>query len=194
MHNETSTGVTSRVAEVRKAIDRAAIRRCFLVDTISSLASIDYRHDEWGVDVTVGRVAEGPDAAARAWASTRSREKALAAAKTAQAAALLLGLARHPRPNKDGLLPYTPATNLLYGLSEAIAMLHEEGLDNVFARHQRHAAATRARCARGASRCSASSRPSIRASLTGVVMPAGHDADALRAVMLEQFDMSLGTA
>ena len=143
VHNETSTGVTSRVAEVREAIDAAGSDALLLVDTISSLGSIDYRHDEWGVDVTVGGSQKGlmlpPGLSFNAIS-----EKALAASKTARLPRSYWDWEPIIEANRAGYWPYTSATNLLYGLREAIAMLREEGLDNVFARHQRHAAATRA--------------------------------------------------
>ena len=142
VHNETSTGVTSRIAEVRKAIDRAQHPALFMVDTISSLASIDYRHDEWGVDVTVAGSQKGlmlpPGLSFNAVS-----DKALAAAKTAKLPKSYWGWDEMLGPNKTGFFPYTPATNLLYGLREALNMLLEEGLDNVFERHDRHAEATR---------------------------------------------------
>ena len=148
VHNETSTGVTSRIADVRKAIDDAKHPALLLVDTISSLASIDYRHDEWGVDVTVAGSQKGlmlpPGLSFNAVS-----DKALAAHEEREAAALLLGLGgRCWRPTRPASSPTRPATNLLYGLREAIAMLREEGLENVFARHDRHAEATR-RAVRG---------------------------------------------
>ena len=144
VHNETSTGVTSRVPEVRAAIDAAGHPALLLVDTISSLASIDYRHDEWGVDVTVGGLAEGPDAAAGAGLQRGQREGARGRRARPGCPASYWDWAPILEANARGFFPYTPATNLLYGLREALAMLDEEGLPAVFARHQRHAAATRA--------------------------------------------------
>ena len=191
VHNETSTGVTSNIQAVREAIDRAGHRALLLVDTISSLGSIDYRHAEWGVDVTVGGSQKGlmlpPGLGFNAVSG-----KALAAAEAA-------GLARSYwdwRPmlaaNAKGFFPYTPATNLLYGLDTSLEMLLGEGLDNVFARHDRFAAATRlALAAWGLENLCASGEYS--SSLTAVLMPAGHSADHLRKVVLERFDMSLGS-
>jgi len=192
VHNETSTGVTSRIADVRKAIDAARHPALFLVDTISSLASIDYRHDEWGVDVTVGGSQKGlmlpPGLSFNAVSP-----KALAASRTARLPRSFWDWAEMIASNKDGYFPYTPATNLLYGLREALRMLEEEGLDQVFARHQRHAEATR-RAVRGWGLEVLAKNPAeYSASLTAVLMPQGHDADRLRKVLLEKFDMSLGT-
>ena len=142
VHNETSTGVVSRIAELRAALDRAAHPALFLVDTISSLASIDYRHDEWGVDVTVGGSQKGlmlpPGLSFNAVSP-----KALAAAKNARLPKAYWDWHEMIAVNQTGYFPYTPATNMLYGLREALHMLHEEGLENVFARHDRHAEATR---------------------------------------------------
>ena len=142
VHNETSTGVTSRIAEVRKAIDAAGHPALFMVDTISSLASIDYRHDEWGVDVTVAGSQKGlmlPPGLSFNCLSP----KALAASKAAKLPRSYWSWDEMLASGKKGFFPYTPATNLLYGLREAIAMLEEEGLEHVFARHKRHAEATR---------------------------------------------------
>jgi alanine-glyoxylate transaminase/serine-glyoxylate transaminase/serine-pyruvate transaminase len=193
VHNETSTGVTSRIGEVRKAIDAARHPALFMVDTISSLASIDYRHDEWGVDVTVGGSQKGlmlpPGLSFNAISA-----RALAAAKTAKLPRAYWGWEEMIANGKAGYFPYTPATNLLYGLREALKMLlEEEGLDNVFARHQRHAEATR-RAVRGwGLEVLATNAAEYSASLTAVLVPAGHDADRVRKVILEHFDMSLGT-
>jgi alanine-glyoxylate transaminase/serine-glyoxylate transaminase/serine-pyruvate transaminase len=193
VHNETSTGVTSRIGEVRKAIDAARHPALFMVDTISSLASIDYRHDEWGVDVTVGGSQKGlmlpPGLSFNAISA-----RALAAAKTAKLPRAYWGWEEMIANGKAGYFPYTPATNLLYGLREALKMLlEEEGLDNVFARHQRHAEAAR-RAVRGwGLEVLATNAAEYSASLTAVLVPAGHDADRVRKVILEHFDMSLGT-
>jgi alanine-glyoxylate transaminase/serine-glyoxylate transaminase/serine-pyruvate transaminase len=192
VHNETSTGVVSRIAEVRKAIDAARHPALLLVDTISSLASIDYRMDEWGVDVTVAGSQKGlmlpPGLSFNAVS-----EKALAASKSAKLAKAFWGWDDMLKANKTGFFPYTPATNLLYGLREALAMLAEEGLENVFARHARHGEATR-RAVRAWGLEVLSLNPAEHSgSLTAVMMPAGHDADALRARILDAFDMSLGT-
>jgi alanine-glyoxylate transaminase / serine-glyoxylate transaminase / serine-pyruvate transaminase len=192
VHNETSTGVTSRVAEVRKAIDRVGHPALFLADTISSLGSIDYRHDEWGVDVTVAGSQKGlmlPPGLG----FTAVSEKALTASKTSKLPRSYWDWHDIIGPNKDGFWPYTPATNLLYGLKEAIVMLHEERLDNVFARHQRHAAATRAAVRAWGLEVLCLEPSEYSGVLTGVVMPDGHDADRFRAMVLDRFDMSLGT-
>jgi alanine-glyoxylate transaminase/serine-glyoxylate transaminase/serine-pyruvate transaminase len=192
VHNETSTGVTSRVAEVRAAIDRTGHPALFFVDTISSLASIDYRHDEWGVDVTVGGSQKGlmlpPGLAFNAVS-----EKALAASRTARMPRSYWAWDEMLAANRDGYFPYTPATNLMYGLREALRMLHEEGLPNVFARHARHGEATR-RAARGwGLEILALDPREYSNTLTALLVPDGVDADALRATILERFDMSLGT-
>jgi alanine-glyoxylate transaminase / serine-glyoxylate transaminase / serine-pyruvate transaminase len=192
VHNETSTGVTSRIAEVRKAIDAAKHPALFMVDTISSLASIDYRHDEWGVDVTVGGSQKGlmlpPGLSFNAIS-----EKALAASKSARLPSAYWGWEEMLANGKSGYFPYTPATNLLYGLREALAMLGEEGLPNVFARHQRHAEATRRAVRAWGLEVLATNPAEYSGSLTAVLLPAGHDADRVRKVILESFDMSLGT-
>ena len=191
VHNETSTGVTSRIADVRSAIDRAAHPALYLVDTISSLASIDYRHDEWRVDVTVGGSQKGlmlpPGLSFNALSA-----KALAAS----------GQARLPRSywdwkemlasNATGYFPYTPATNLLYGLHEALEMLFEEGLANVFARHDRHAEATRRATRAWGLEILCANPEEYSSTLTGIVVPDGHSADAFRKVVLDRFDLSLG--
>ena len=192
VHNETSTGCTSRIDEVRRAIDAAGHPALLMVDTISSLASIDYRHDEWGVDVTVAGSQKGlmlpPGLSFNAVS-----DKALAASRTAGLPKSFWGWDEMIASNKTGYFPYTPGTNMLYGLAEAIDMLHEEGLDNVFARHDRHAEATR-RAVRAWGLDILCREPKYySSSLTAVVMPDGHDADKLRAVILDAFDMSLGT-
>ena len=192
VHNETSTGVTSRIAELRKAIDAAGHPALFMVDTISSLASIDYRHDAWGVDVTVAGSQKGlmlpPGLSFNAISG-----KALEAAKAAQLPRSYWAWDEMLANGRSGYFPYTPATNLLYGLREAIAMLEEEGLERVFARHQRHAEATRRAVRAWGLEVLALNPAEVSASLTAVVMPAGHDADRVRKLILEAFDMSLGT-
>ncbi|MEX2198137.1 MAG: aminotransferase class V-fold PLP-dependent enzyme [Burkholderiales bacterium] len=192
VHNETSTGVTSRIGEVRKAIDAAKHPALLMVDTISSLASIDYRHDEWGVDVTVGGSQKGlmlpPGLSFNAIS-----DKALAASKSARLARSYWGWDEMLANGKSGYFPYTPATNLLYGLREALVMLEEEGLDNVFARHQRHAEATRRAVRAWGLEVLATHPAEYSGSLTAVLLPAGHDADRVRKIILEAFDMSLGT-
>ena len=193
VHNETATGVVSRIAEVRRAIDAAKHPALLMVDTISSLGSIDYRHDEWGVDVTVGGSQKGlmlpPGLSFNAVSA-----KALAASKTAKLPRSFWDWGEMIASNKDGYFPYTPATNLLYGLREALKMLlEEEGLDQVFARHQRHAEATRRAVRAWGLEVLAKNPAEYSASLTAVLLPAGHDADRVRKVILENFDMSLGT-
>ncbi|HEX6136949.1 MAG TPA: aminotransferase class V-fold PLP-dependent enzyme [Casimicrobiaceae bacterium] len=191
VHNETSTGVTSRIPQIRKAIDDARHPALLMVDTISSLASIDYRHDEWGVDVTVAGSQKGlmlpPGLSFNAVSA-----KALAAGKTNRLPRSYWDWQDMDKHNPAGFFPYTPATNLLYGLREAIAMLEEEGLPNVFARHARHAEATRRAVRAWGLEILCANPDEYSHSLTAVMMPAGHNADALRAVILERFDMSLG--
>ena len=193
VHNETSTGVVSRVAEVRKAIDATGHPALFMVDTISSLASLDYRHDEWGVDVTVAGSQKGlmlPPGLSFNCISA----KALAASKAAKMPRSYWAWDEMLANGKNGYFPYTPATNLLYGLREALAMLlEEEGLDAVFARHQRHGEATRRAVRAWGLEVLALDPREYSGSLTAVVTPAGHDADRARKVILEAFDMSLGT-
>ncbi|MGP4097830.1 pyridoxal-phosphate-dependent aminotransferase family protein [Nonomuraea sp. KM90] len=190
VHNETSTGVRSRIPELRAVIDRARHPALLLVDTISSLGSMDYRHDEWGVDVTVGCSQKGLMLPPGMGFNAVS-EKALA------------HRGRLPRSywdwepiiaaNRQGFFPYTPPTNLLYGLREALLILEEEGLDAVFARHDRHAEATR-RAVRGwGLEVLCADEREHSSSLTAVMMPDGHDADAVRRLILERYDMSLGT-
>ena len=191
VHNETSTGVTSRIGAIRQAIDAAGHPALFMVDTISSLASIDYRHDEWGVDVTVAGSQKGlmlpPGLSFNAISA-----KALASHKSARLPRGYWDWAPMLAANKTGYFPYTPATNLLYGLHEALEMLMEEGLDNVFARHDRHAEATR-RAVRGWGLEILCANPAEYSSaLTAILMPAGHDADQFRKVTLQAFDLSLG--
>ncbi len=193
VHNETSTGVTSRISEVRKAIDAAGHPALYMVDTISSLASIDYRHDDWGVDVTVAGSQKGlmlPPGLSFNCISP----KALAASKSAKLTRSYWGWEEMIANGKGGYFPYTPATNLLYGLREALTMLlDEEGLDAVFARHQRHAEATRRAVRAWGLEVLALDPREYSPSLTAVLVPAGHDADRVRKTVLEAFDMSLGT-
>ncbi len=191
VHNETATGVTSDVAAIRRAIDSARHPALLLVDTISSLGSIDYRHDEWGVDVTVAGSQKGlmlpPGLAFNAVS-----EKALEASKRAGLPRSYWDWHEHIAANERGFFPYTPATNLLYGLHEAIAMLLEQGLENVFARHARHAAATRAAVRAWGLEILCADPRRYSPALTAVLMPAGHSADAFRKVALERFNLSLG--
>jgi len=191
VHNETSTGAVSRIAECRKAIDRAGHPALFMVDTISSLASIDYRHDEWGVDVTVAGSQKGlmlpPGLSFNAISA-----KALAASKQARMPKSYWAWDEMLATGTNGYFPYTPATNLLYGLAEAIDMLHEEGLDRVFARHARLAEATRRAVKAWGLEILCVDPAEQSNSLTTVLMPGGKGADALRKVILERYDLSLG--
>ncbi len=192
VHNETSTGVASRVDSVRKAMDRTAHPALLLVDTISSLASIDYRHDEWGVDVTVAGSQKGlmlpPGLSFNAIS-----EKALAASKSARMRKSYWDWQPMLAANTAGFFPFTPATNLLYGLREALQMLREEGLATVFARHDRHAEATRRAVRAWGLNVLCVNPEEYSSSLTAVLLPAGHDADELRKIILEHFNMSLGS-
>ena len=191
VHNETSTGVTSRVGEIRKVIDAAAHPALLLVDTISSLGSAEYRHDEWGVDVTVSCSQKGlmlPPGLG----FTAISNKALAASKTNRMPRSYWDWQEMLKPNANGFFPYTPATNLLYGLREALTMLMEEGLDQVFARHQRLAAATRAAVRGWGLEILCQEPAEYSPVLTAVLMPPGHDADQFRKVVLDNFNMSLG--
>jgi alanine-glyoxylate transaminase/serine-glyoxylate transaminase/serine-pyruvate transaminase len=193
VHNETSTGVVSRISDIRKAIDAAKHPALFMVDTISSLASMDYRHDEWGVDVTVAGSQKGLMLPPGLSFNSVS-PKALAASKSARLPRSYWAWDEMIANGKSGYFPYTPATNLLYGLREALKMLlDEEGLDAVFARHQRHSEATRRAVRAWGLEVFALDPREYSASLTGVLMPAGHDADRARKVILEAFDLSLGT-
>jgi len=192
VHNETSTGVTSRIPAIRAAIDAAAHPALLLVDTISSLASIDYRHDEWGVDVTVGCSQKGLMLPPGLGFNAIS-EKALAASASARLPRSYWEWQPIIEANRAGFWPYTPPTNLLYGLREAVAMLMEEGLPAVFARHERHAEATRRAVRAWGLEVVCADEREHSGSLTAILMPAGHDADEVRRVVLERFDMSLGT-
>jgi alanine-glyoxylate transaminase/serine-glyoxylate transaminase/serine-pyruvate transaminase len=192
VHNETSTGVTTRISEIRKAIDRAGHPALLMVDTISSLASIDYRHDEWGVDVTVGCSQKGLMLPPGLGLNAVS-EKARQAAKSAKLKRSYWAWEPILAANKSGFFPYTPPTNLLYGLQEAIRMLEEEGLRNVFARHDRHAEATRRAVRAWGLEILCADPEEYSSSLTAVLMPEGRDADELRGVILENFNLSLGT-
>ncbi|NIM27047.1 MAG: aminotransferase class V-fold PLP-dependent enzyme [Gammaproteobacteria bacterium] len=191
VHNETSTGVASRIGEVRRAIDNTAHPALFMVDTISSLASIDYRHDEWGVDVTVGGSQKGlmlPPGLGFNAVSDKARRASKSAGlpRSYWDWDAMLGV------NDSGYFPYTPATNLLYGLREAIIMLLEAGLDHVFARHARHAEATRRAVRAWGCEVLATNPAEYSSSLTAVKVPDGYDADVLRSIILERFNMSLG--
>jgi len=192
VHNETSTGATSRIAEIRKAIDAAGHPALFMVDTISSLASVDYRHDEWQVDVTVSGSQKGLMLPPGLGFNAIS-EKALAAAKTNTLPRSYWDWQEMVKINTNGFFPYTPATNLLYGLKEALAMLQEEGLNHVFARHQRLAAACRAAVKAWGLEVLCQNPAEHSPVLTAVLMPPSHDADRFRKVALESYNISLGS-
>jgi alanine-glyoxylate transaminase/serine-glyoxylate transaminase/serine-pyruvate transaminase len=191
VHNETSTGVASRIGEIRKAIDNANHPALFMVDTISSLASIDYKHEEWKVDVTVGGSQKGlllpPGLSFNAISG-----KALEAHKNAKQPKHYWDWKPMLENNKNGFFPFTPATNLVYGLEEALDMLLEEGLDNVFARHARHGEATRLAVKAWGLEILCKNPEEYSNSLTAVLVPEGCDADHLRKVILDEYDMSLG--
>jgi len=193
VHNETSTGVLSDVASVRRAIDAARHPALLLVDTISGLASADYRHDEWGVDVTVAGSQKGlmlpPGISFNAVSP-----KALAASANARLPRSFWGWAEMLEANRNGYFPYTPSTNLLYGLSESLDMILGEGLDNVFARHERLAEATRRAVRAWGLQIQCADPAAYSPVLTGVVMPEGVDADAVRKLIYERFNLSLGQA
>jgi alanine-glyoxylate transaminase/serine-glyoxylate transaminase/serine-pyruvate transaminase len=193
LHNETSTGVLSPVYEVRKAIDRVKHPALMMVDTISSLASTDYRHDEWGVDVTVGGAQKGlmlpPGMSFNAVS-----DKALAANKTSKLPKSFWAWDEMIAMNKVGFFPYTPATQMLQGLAVGIEMLHEEGLDNVFARHDRLAEATRRAVKHWGLEIICKDPKFYSPTLTAVILPEGHDADAFRALALEHFNISYGAS
>jgi len=192
VHNETFTGVTSRIPLLRQAIDRAQHPALFLVDTISSLASIDYRHDEWGVDVTIAGSQKGlmlpPGIAFNAVGP-----KARAAAKNSKTPKSYWNWDEMLSANKSGFFPYTPATNILYGLREALKMLHEEGLENVFARHARFAEATRRAAHAWGLEILCQNPDEYSNTLTALLVPEGHNADQFRKITLDRFNMSLGT-
>jgi alanine-glyoxylate transaminase / serine-glyoxylate transaminase / serine-pyruvate transaminase len=193
LHNETATGCLSPIAEIRKAIDRAGHPALFFVDTISSLASTDYRHDEWGVDVTVGGSQKGlmlpPGMSFNAVS-----DKAFAAAKTSKLPKAFFGWDDMLNMNKQGFFPYTPATNMLQGMAVAIDMLHEEGLDNVFARHHRLAEGTRRAVKAWGLETICRDPKYYSPTVTAVLMPDGHDGDAFRALALEHFNISYGAS
>jgi alanine-glyoxylate transaminase/serine-glyoxylate transaminase/serine-pyruvate transaminase len=193
LHNETSTGCASPIPEIRKAIDAAGHPALLFVDTISSLASTDYRHDEWGVDVSVGGAQKGlmlpPGMSFNAVS-----DKALAASKNAKLPKSFWSWEDMLNMNRVGFFPYTPATNMLQGLDVAIGMLHEEGLDNVFSRHDRLAEATR-RAVRAWGLDTMCRDPKYFSStVTAVMMPEGHDGDAFRNLALEHFNISYGAS
>jgi alanine-glyoxylate transaminase/serine-glyoxylate transaminase/serine-pyruvate transaminase len=192
VHNETSTGVTSRIQDLRGAMNAAGHPALLIVDAVSSLASIDYRHDEWQVDVTVTGSQKGLMLPPGLGFNALS-EKALAASRTAT-------LPRHYwdwedmlAQNRSGFFPYTPATNLLFALREALRMLHEEGLANVLRRHDRHAEAARAAVRAWGLEIVCEDPREYSSSMTAFFMPEGHNSDRLRTIILDHFDMSLGT-
>ena len=192
VHNETSTGVTSRIAELRRTMNGLRHPALLIVDTVSSLACMDYRHDEWEVDVSVCGSQKGlmvpPGLSFNAIS-----EKALSANKNARLPRSYWSWQDMLEHNRTGFFPYTPATNLLYGLREALRMLQEEGLPNVFRRHERHAEATRAAVRAWGLDIVCEEPLEYSSSLTGVFTPEGHSADQLRKIILENFDMSLGS-
>jgi alanine-glyoxylate transaminase / serine-glyoxylate transaminase / serine-pyruvate transaminase len=193
LHNETSTGCLSPIADIRKAIDATGHPALFFVDTISSLASTDYRHDEWGVDVTIGGAQKGlmlpPGMSFNAVS-----DKALAAAAASQLPKSFWAWDDMLNMNKIGFFPYTPATQMLHGLAEGIAMLHEEGLDNVFARHHRLAEATRCAVRAWGLEILCREPKYYSPTITAVLLPEGHDADAFRSIALDTFNISYGTS
>lgn len=191
VHNETSTGVTSRIPEIRKAIDAAHHSALLLVDTISSLGSVEFDHDEWGVDVAISCSQKGlmlPPGLGLVAVS----EKALAASKSNKMQRSYWDWSEMLNSNKNGFFPYTPATTLLFGLRESIAMLQEEGLDAVFARHRRLAAATREAVSGWGLETVCQNPAEHSPVLTAVLVPAGYDADSFRKVALDEYNISLG--
>ncbi len=193
LHNETSTGCLSPIEEIRQAIDAAKHPALFIVDTISSLASTEYRHDEWGVDVSIGGAQKGlmlpPGMSFNAIGP-----KALAASENARLPKSFFAWDDMIAANQTGFFPYTPATNMLHGLSESLDMLHEEGLDNVFARHDRHAEATRRAVRAWGLEILCRDPKYYSPTITGVLLPEGHDADVFRELALDRFDISFGTS
>ena len=191
-HNETSTGIKSRVEEIRKAIDKTNHPALFMVDTISSLGSYNYEHQKWKVDVTVGGSQKGLMCPPGLSFNVISN-KALEAYKSSKIVKSYWHWGQMLENNKLGFYPYTPAVNLLYGLNEAINMLLEEGLDNVFARHKRHADATRLAVQAWGLEILAKNPVERSDSITAIMVPEGHDPDNLRKIIYDNYDMSLGT-
>jgi alanine-glyoxylate transaminase/serine-glyoxylate transaminase/serine-pyruvate transaminase len=193
LHNETSTGALTPIAEIRKAIDAAGHPALLMVDTISSLASADYRHDEWGVDVSVGGAQKGlmlpPGMSFNAVS-----DKALAANKASKLPKSFFAWDDMLTMNKQGFFPYTPGTQMLHGLAVGIDMLHEEGLDNVFARHDRLAEATRRAVKAWGLENLNKNAAQYSPTITAVMLPEGHDADKFRALALETFNISYGAS
>ncbi len=191
VHNETSTGATSPIGDVRRAIDAAGHPALLLVDTVSGLGSADYRHDEWGIDVSVSGSQKGLMLPSGLGFNAIS-DRAMAAAKASTSPKSYWAWEEMQQHNARGYFPYTPATSLLYALDVAIEMLHEEGLDAVFARHKRHATATRQAVAHWGLEDQIVEPAHHSPVLTAIRLPEGHDADRLRQIILEKFDMSLG--
>ena len=193
LHNETSTGALTPIAEIRKAIDAAGHPALFMVDTISSLASADYRHDEWGVDVSIGGAQKGlmmpPGMSFNAIS-----DKALEASKTSKLPKSFFAWDDMLNMNKIGFFPYTPATQMLHGLVVGIEMLHEEGLDNVFARHERLAEATRRAVKAWGLENLNKNASQLSPTITAMLLPEGHDADKFRALALDTFNISYGAS
>jgi alanine-glyoxylate transaminase / serine-glyoxylate transaminase / serine-pyruvate transaminase len=192
VHNETSTGCRSRIDEVRKVMDATKHPALLMVDTISSLACTDLRHDEWGIDVTISGSQKGM-MLPPGLSFTAVSQKALAAAKTSKMVRSYFAWDDMTANNANGFFPYTPATGLLYGLSEAIDMINEEGLENVFARHERLAEATRRAVKAWGLEIQCRDPKYYSPAVTTVIMPEGHNADAYRKLVLDTFNMSLGT-
>ena len=191
VHNETSTGVTSPISEIRRAMDNVHHPALLIVDTISSLASTEYRHDDWGVDVSIAASQKGLMLPPGLCFNAVS-EKAMSANKRANLSRSYWDWQEMLKPNQTGFFPFTPATNMLYGLREALLMLQEEGLPNVFRRHDRHAEAARAAVRAWGLEIVCENPREYSSSVTVAFMPEGHDADRLRNVILENFDMSIG--
>ncbi|MEV7598221.1 aminotransferase class V-fold PLP-dependent enzyme [Kitasatospora sp. NPDC089797] len=191
VHNETSTGVTSRIPELRRALDEAGHPALLLVDAVSSLGCLEYRHDDWGVDVTVSGSQKGLMLPPGLGFNAVSR-KALVASRTARLPRSFWSWAPVIEANRADAFPYTPATNLLYGLDEALRILDAEGHANVHARHARHGAATRAAVRGWGLEVLCADEREYSGSLTAVLLPADHDADRFRELVLDRFDMSLG--
>ena len=191
VHNETSTGTTSKICEIRKAMNRLAHPALLMVDAVSSLGSIEYRHDEWEVDVMISSSQKGlmlpPGLAFHAIS-----EKAMAANKTAKLSRSYWDWQEMLALSGNGFFPYTPSINLIFGLREALHMLLEEGLSNIFRRHQRHGRATRAAVQAWDLELVCEEPSEYSDTVTAVFVPEGHSADALRATILAKFDMSLG--
>jgi alanine-glyoxylate transaminase/serine-glyoxylate transaminase/serine-pyruvate transaminase len=191
VHNETSNGITSPLADIRKAMDAAGHPALLMVDAVSSLGAMDYRHDQWGVDVTVAGSQKGLMLPPGLGFNAIS-QKALEASKSAGLPRVYWDWAAMLKMNEDGFFPYTPATNLLYALDEALVMFDEEGLENVFARHDRLAEATRRALAAWGIENACLEPESYSSALTTLMMPEGINADEVRKVILDRFDLSLG--